>query len=575
MAQSDFKSQRNLAIVMVVLALSVLGWVIIGQQPGTTSRLAAYYPQATSIYAEIQTNPQRGRRLLAVLEDALLSPAKPDTKNNKDTAVEPAGDIEKALVAHFAQTFEPQISLGTWMPTDHGQMTDPRMDALMALPLRKPQTLGNLLTQLDLPADAFATATLKNIPYAIHHETQVALAVVHNVLLVANTVDTLIATIEQLPGNVMREGPDPRTSLLKRPATQRYISLLPRGKDGFFIVDHAALHRELKASRPSGGSPSETSGATGSLLVRILPVTVGAVHLDNNAPRVDLETFTPLVLKNLNNTRVIAPLRRLFNTAQPIHAPQMLPESTAFLIATTTADQVYDLLTSRVLSKNNLNQIHSAEKFLSMFNLKLREDVVGLMAGEVALAAPSATEKNVIPTILMAQTQDKVKTMTRVTNILGSGLIPVKRKSEQIQNIPVDTFSLPGKPLQLTTGNLGRMIAISTGANFTDLITTTQHPEQSLAHQALIQELAKRTPPKQLMMIYSTMDTRDDTLRKQLNASHQAAAAARLTQSGWLEGMAGALWARRVSDKEDLLLGRLLLQLKTPDSDATPPVAVR
>lgn len=564
------RKKIGLAFLVLLLAAGMVLWTRGGGVPGDLYR---YYPASTGFYLELAPGEKLTRRFLAYLDEqatledksAEQPPAQSATPGRRTPEKTAAGSdaidqaarealkarqrrFRHAFLQKFNETFDPYFSLGAWpdpaAKPNATQLAEGAGYILIIFPLKENLTPEAVLQRFDLPLSDFDRHQLKPqrggvMNYLTSRENGVSLAVLDQKLLIANSAETMTATL--------RHGKSERGNVYDNPNNRTFLAHLPRFRQGTFVMNNSVYAQKALDPETLGRSLGrQVAGMSG-----FLPLTVGAIDIKAGNV-IGVRFITPLLLDALPNAAMKADLQALYQDRAHFDQARRLPADTRLMVGFAGADRIFDFYRDFLLTPEADRYLKVSGFFLNGFRLDLRKDVVGLLENRTVLASRNMGQKPAL--ILMTDKDDrKDKTLDKLSALFASNAFPIKQKTEQVGDYSIRTLSVsdlvPNRRTEAVSyGTVGNSLVFATPVDFLDTLNVSRGQTSALSESPLYENLDNGMPATSSAFVFFRPGVPGQ-------------------QRSWLEALSLALWAEPFRpDQIDLLHGQLNIQLSAPKS---------
>ncbi len=536
------KLNRKALLATIIILLVLLGTYLFLNR-GRQSTLYTYYPEATTVFLEFEPGEKLLQRFLVLVNSA-------NHPEHKDKA------FRKNLITKFNTTFEPRFSMGVWPDSPpkeaapgKAQTPVPTLNnnVLVVFPLQNDQqTIKEIIQQFGGNAENFQQAEFQGISYYIDPQTESSFSVMNQNFLLTNSSRAMETIIQQKQGK--------ESTVYDHPVNRKYLSLLPRRRDGTFVINASAYatgyHHRVQEEIDRQVGESALGGSVTRRLNRlsdVLPVTVGALRVKKGT-LLHVQAYTPLLIENIGKPELKTELKELLHTTSQFQSGSLLPADTTFLLGFAGLDELFDLYRITLATPEEKSMFQGADGFLRMFNLELRKDVVGLLNGQTILASRSEASS---PVILLKKSDAKQDTLDQLLAILTKSGLPVEQKEERLGKTTVTTLKTQRGEQETTIslGTLGSMIGIAPIEEFSNLVKVQERDTENLASKKLYRDMLDGLPKTAACLLYADLSEISKTKE-------------RLARYQWLEAISGTLTSKTASPSEEVINSHLVIKIK-------------
>lgn len=475
-----------------------------------------------------------------------------------ETGSAAAGSFQSALIEKFNTTFKPQVSLGVWLQPANGSGEDPetessetespKSESLVALPLKEQLSLEALVQRFHSSPSEFTRKSAYGVDYFVNRDNRSTFAIVGNDLLIASTPKAMETVLEHHQENT----PD----VFENPVNRKYLALLPGNRQGTILINNTVYSEEV--SRFGGRRVQrQVAGQTG-IYARYMPVTLIALYREG-AQLLRLDTYTPFEVGNMKNQALAKGLRAWYRKQGDFQAAVDLPEDTTFFLALNGLDRAFDIYRAQGMSAEQQAGIKGFETVVQDFGLDFREDIVGLLEGEFVMAG---RQENKTPIFLIEKNRQKERVLDRLSQVMAGGFKPVESEEERMGDVRARTFSMPASQSRITIGALRSAIGITSAETFPDLAKVKNGKKKSLRQAQRFRNIQGHLPSKGTVKFYVDIARERAQLERQLAKRDGPALSVNVPEYEWLDAMGGVFWVRQYRTGEDLIRGRIILQLR-------------
>lgn len=466
--------------------------------------LYVYYPENTAFFFEMEASEAQAKGVLTFIEQEQARARQLLGALGKSMPNQSPAFLGERLTQDFVTTFKPQMSLGAWPASANASSRDPQsVRYLVVLPLKSAATTGAEL-MAKIGPERFSEHTFRKIPYWVERapapsQPPMTLAVVQHALMMSGSpmaMEAAIAHALDRPANVF-----------DNEALKPGLSRLPAPRQGTLVTNSAVF-----APDPDPRVQQVN---------RLAPSLFGALRSESRptaAPgtlqtRMTLDLLAPLTMTALGSEALRGDVRKALGSPKsPFLAAQYLPADTEAMVSLGRLDALASLIMDHGLTPEQKQTLMGAQFVLGMAQIDLRKDLVGLLGGEVALGGtlhptlhPSSGQASESPPAiaLLSRSEAKSQTLQKLFSLAGNGLVPLKRKTEQMGSVAVEVFSAPGQPVALGVATLkNAMIVLGATPQLTQLVAVSDGKAPSLSQQPLYQELTENLPKNGMAFVY-------------------------------------------------------------------------
>ncbi len=491
--------------VLVVAAAGAFWWL---NKPAKSLDLYKYYPKDTAFYVEVAPGEERVTQVLDFVEaqadnQAAMAAdmgggaeaAMLQSSMNKALAVNKQRQREqlKKVVENFNSTFEPDFSIGAWMPAGNAAATPDQGDALVVFALRKDMTLEELAQRFELKLDEFDKKEFKGdkaIAYLVDKQERFAYAIADQKFMVTNNEDAMTRALTHYAKH--------EPNVYDDPVNKEYVDMLSAKREGTFLLNNRIYGETAKKMREQmAGGHSPIKEDVMEAMADAVPVTVGAIELDTEN-QMSVHFISPIMAENVKDEALRTAMQNLYANQQPLDDAKLLPENTAFYLAVVGIDNIYDFYTQHLLDKEALGQMGMVQMMLSSSGLELRKDVVGLFADKTVLAGRPQDQSMLL---VLDKNDQKMATLQKVNQMLQQMVQP---KSDTIENVAVTMVPMPnGNTMsELAFGEVNDNIMFALSNDFAEAVKVGKGQAGNLGQNATFQALMRDMPKQGNFMMY-------------------------------------------------------------------------
>lgn len=491
--------------VLVVAAAGAFWWL---NKPAKSLDLYKYYPKDTAFYVEVAPGEKRVTQVLDFVEaqadkQAMAADmgggaeaAMLQSSMNRALAVNKQRQREqlKKVVENFNTTFEPDFSIGAWMPADNANATPDQGDALVVFALRKNMTLEELAQRFDLKLDEFDKKEFKGskpVTYLVDKQEQFAYAIADQKFMVTNNEASMTRALTHLDKH--------EPNIYDDAVNKEYVDMLSAKREGTFLLNnrvYAETAKKMREQLAAGHSPVNEEVMTA--MTDAVPVTVGAIELDTEN-QMSVHFISPILAENVKDEALRSAMQGLYSNPQPLDDAKRLPENTAFYMAVVGIDNIYDFYTQHLLNSEAMGQMRMAEMMLNGSGLELRKDVVGLFADKTVIAGRPQDQSMML---VLDKNDQKVATLGKINTLLQQFIKP---QTDTIENVSVTMVPMPTgnrSMTELAYGEVNDTILFAPSHDFAEAVKAGKGQAGNLGQNATFQALMRDMPKQGTFLMY-------------------------------------------------------------------------
>ncbi len=415
-----------------------------------------------------------------------------------------------AFLEKFNDTFESYFSIGTWptvplIPalkavdtTDTKALTHvistgsgdiplvaPQGNVLVIFPLRQNLKLSAIVQRFDMETSDFQSHHAGNWDYYEEEGNGTCLAVLDQKLLVTSTSAAMELALSHHASDA--------ANVFDESENKAFLAQLPFFRQGTFLLNNRVYAPKTSLN---GAPPSQMTNV-------ILPLIAGSVQLQPGNV-LSFQSVAPIYLDNIPDENLRKRLRSVYYSPLVLDSQaQKLPVDTALMLSVANLDQYYDVYESSLMPTGVRQWVNSADMVLGTFKLNLRRDVIGLFQKRSVLAATSGKH---LPYLMMDATDAKTKSLTQVSTVLSSDVLPWHEHHEKRGSFQLNTVQLPPSPWgaggPLSYGTIENSVAFAAPSDYLALLQTNTGKTQNLTTVPLFQSVTRGFPSKVNASLY-------------------------------------------------------------------------
>jgi hypothetical protein len=465
---------------------------------GVPDQLYRFYPANTEFFLEVAPGNKLSGRVYKVLEDKFNvtvttapTPGKPGAPNAAAT------DTPGQLLSQFEQTFKPYFSLGTWQPTTTAaNPLEP--NTLVVLPLKEKLTFEALNARFNRKADEFVPKTFGKHTYYENKANHAAMAIVENLVLLANRPPVMETALGQL------DAPDKTTNVYEEALNKTTLGKLPGQRQGTWLV-----HKP----KNSDGALSQAGAVPAPLLNKLKqlqsvnPITVGAIHIEGDQ-WIETTFLSPYFLNDIPDPKLREQLKAIYSTNVALKAPSVLPEDVAMAVDVYGINRIYHLYADFFALPNEKQRLAGMTQFLKSFNIDFDQDAMGLLSEEATLGISSGQN---MPFLVLSGKPERMASLQKMANVVTSGFFPIKLQSHQEGSTTINTLAMQGPQAamapQVSFATLPKsFIGLAPTGVLMEVLSTAEGKSKNLAANPQFKELTHGFPATGNGLFYLNME---------------------------------------------------------------------
>ncbi|MBK8191057.1 MAG: hypothetical protein IPK79_11485 [Vampirovibrionales bacterium] len=491
-------------VALAVLAIAAVGFWLWPRHTGPG--LFVYYPENTAFFAEIETSQREAQGILTLVEREQAK-ARALLQQHQSAPSPPPSFLGERLTQDFVETFKPQFSIGAWPAAGNVDSRDAKsVRYLIVLPLKSDKTTGEAL-MARIGVHRYTRHRFRNIDYWVEKpgasasEAPMTLSVVNHALMMTGAPQAMEASIAQAL--------DRKRNVFDNAALKAGLAKLPAPRQGTLIT-HSAVFAPDRDPRVR-----QFNLAMPAIFGAFRTQMDSEIEKDALQTRLTLDFFAPLKLAQVQSESLQKQMRQFLAAPKnPFRAARFFPAQTQVMASVGRLDALSNIIIDHGLSLQQKQNLMGAQFVLSMAEIDLRKDLIGLLGGEAAVGGSFLGEQAGQPPSAMAllsKTPEKAQTVQKLLKLASSGIAPLHRQTEQLGDVTADLFTLPNQSGAVGLATLqDSMIAIAPAAQLAEAAGVSASKEKSMADAPLYRELTDNLPKSGIALIFADMRNMPD-----------------------------------------------------------------